>query len=726
MKVQAKPANRPAARPGYVSYVMVLTLGIVVIGMLMSTFKTSIRSQEVQSKAGLRIDYAEKEEAVLWSIVNLVPNRAMRAMQHNSDAANSNRAPLRWKQIFSEALDQANARVSMDADVVSTFELEGAFTATRGDSAYTNILTTFDPIEPDPHSWDVSPSTGRLLGPGFPPPLDSDNTAVNDRDKRYPIISHDKIYKARAQAALGLPVDEHPRFNLLPYPDIRFGYANPGDAFVAKRNWWAFSFDLAEDDDHITGLDNYERDFVVSIYEIPSQLGISAEAFTVLGKHADGTLWQNTSIEGGVFATRARIEDGMDLARVAGRRGIELSTSAKVGDQQFASDPFAPGVREQFELDHQDFMPVYLSSEAGRAAFIPINRGSDFFDRHVHGAENLTLSTTSWNEYSVGALQCAMRLDISEARADDDPEPTELTFEYFRGGSRVAMTIDLDSGPESGLPPGYIYCCQENQSHTFDSPVDVAYGKDGQFAFMSGVTGTITFNNATFGDPNVGVLKAGYFRPSYPFEYTLLHSSKPCLTVYPERFPAFLDHLGADDTSVNDSLVVNVDYVNSSHLKQPTIPPDDLDYGVVLKECADLTGFPNGFSMVSNLRLYIADHFNTVETAPPAGSGIPTPFFPPCSLFAPEKRYGGDVDPFRLKISGQMGSLAGDDGSGESVHLLDLVMASEADADTDRLEVNLSPISHPAALPPITMMNWLVVVEERRREFYEGSQAPTP
>jgi hypothetical protein len=32
--------------------------------------------------------------------------------------------------------------------------------------------------------------------------------------------------------------------------------------------------------------------------------------------------------------------------------------------------------------------------------------------------------------------------------------------------------------------------------------------------------------------------------------------------------------------------------------------------------------------------------------------------------------------------------------------------------------VNLKPISHPAALPPINMMNWLVVIEERRRELY--------
>jgi hypothetical protein len=122
---------------------------------------------------------------------------------------------------------------------------------------------------------------------------------------------------------------------------------------------------------------------------------------------------------------------------------------------------------------------------------------------------------------------------------------------------------------------------------------------------------------------------------------------------------------------------------------------------------------------VTNLRLYIADDFNTVAVTAPAGSGLPDPHYPPCSLFAPEKRYGAENNPYRLEISGQVGSLAGDSGAtGESVHLLDMKTAAETDLDHDKVDVNLSPITHPAALPPITMMNWLVLVEERRREFY--------
>ena len=34
------------------------------------------------------------------------------------------------------------------------------------------------------------------------------------------------------------------------------------------------------------------------------------------------------------------------------------------------------------------------------------------------------------------------------------------------------------------------------------------------------------------------------------------------------------------------------------------------------------------------------------------------------------------------------------------------------------IKINLSPIIHPAELPPITMMNWLILIEEKRKEFH--------
>ena len=73
--------------------------------------------------------------------------------------------------------------------------------------------------------------------------------------------------------------------------------------------------------------------------------------------------------------------------------------------------------------------------------------------------------------------------------------------------------FSIDSADASNVgPAGYTWCAGENGSYTFNQTVDVAYGANGAFAYKSGVTGTITFNNATFGDPISGVAKAGYYK----------------------------------------------------------------------------------------------------------------------------------------------------------------------------------------------------------------------
>ena len=89
------------------------------------------------------------------------------------------------------------------------------------------------------------------------------------------------------------------------------------------------------------------------------------------------------------------------------------------------------------------------------------------------------------------------------------------------------FTSNIAGLPPMG-PPGYTFCCNEGESFTFTETVDVAYGANGQFNYMYGVTGTITFDNATFGDPIFGVVKAGFYKSedidlekglvaSYPF-----------------------------------------------------------------------------------------------------------------------------------------------------------------------------------------------------------------
>jgi hypothetical protein len=702
---------------GYVAYVLVISTSVLMALMMIYAYRDSMAAQAVQGEVQMHVDYYEKEETILRSIVSITPNRAIQAMQHGSDLDESSRAPLSWQSIFRESIFLANAHTSVDAALLEAIKTEShKVVANAGDSKLTDTARIFNAVGGE-SGW-VSSGTGRSLGLGFPAPLNIDDIKDAQRDVLHPVISNSKRYGHLATGAVGAPVEQYPQFNLLRYPEINFGYARPGEPFVAKHNWWAFELDLAGHDNQLTGMARKKREMILSIYEIPSQLAISAAAFVNFGEHASGQRWQNVNIEGNVFAGRAQVSPEMQLSGVASRRQVELGGDSTIGGRTFETDPFAPGVREAHLLINGDFFPVSMPSESGRAAFIPINRGAEFFDRFSHTAEANTISSTTWNNYSIGALQCAMQLDIAEAAGPDNTTPTMLRFSYLKQGIRESIDLPLDQAATDGLPPGYLFACAENQTYDFgEAVVDLAFGANGSYSMQTAMTGQVTFDVARFGDPAPSASKAGYFRPAYPFEIRQLAEERFVVVVYPRRFPAFLHTIGADDVAENHSLVVNVDYVNGLNLAKPSIPTTDLDYAVVLEECDDLTDFTRGFSLVTNLRLHINDDFNTVAATPPTGYEPEDDFYPPCSLFAPEQRYGLIHDPSSVRFVGRVGSLSAED-SDAPIRPLDSVGASGQVIDGGRIEVNLRPIRHPAELPPVTMMNWLILLQERRGEFF--------
>jgi hypothetical protein len=89
-----------------------------------------------------------------------------------------------------------------------------------------------------------------------------------------------------------------------------------------------------------------------------------------------------------------------------------------------------------------------------------------------------------------------------------------------------------DIPPCTSGPSGYTKCADENGTCSFSGTGDVAYGCSGSYNIRNSVVNSISCNNATFGDPLVGVLKACFWKPvdvpppppPPPFEYTL---SKP-------------------------------------------------------------------------------------------------------------------------------------------------------------------------------------------------------
>ena len=125
-------------KPGYISYVMVLVTGSVLLMMMVHAYRNAIIANQTQATTQLRSDYTEKEDTILRSIVALTPNRAIRTMQHNSNTDGPTRDSLRWENIFIESLDLANARSSISEQLLSHISVTNPRIANSGDSQLSN------------------------------------------------------------------------------------------------------------------------------------------------------------------------------------------------------------------------------------------------------------------------------------------------------------------------------------------------------------------------------------------------------------------------------------------------------------------------------------------------------------------------------------------------------------------------------------------------------------
>jgi RHS repeat-associated protein len=88
------------------------------------------------------------------------------------------------------------------------------------------------------------------------------------------------------------------------------------------------------------------------------------------------------------------------------------------------------------------------------------------------------------------------------------------TYDSHRGEYYVDELLATQTSASNNDISGYTLCANEWDSFALPSTCDVAYGAKGAFVFRSAQSGTIAFNNATFGDPAPGAPKKGYYRLS--------------------------------------------------------------------------------------------------------------------------------------------------------------------------------------------------------------------
>ncbi len=657
---------------GYATMAIVSSVSLIIISMLAFNIIGNLRSIDSQARAQVKQDYSQKEDAILNSLIHIVPNKAIGAMQRYSANTPDN---FTWDTIFAEAMSMANVEQAISPQLLNSLNLGNAISSNSGDTTFGTVANFVNAsvITHDGTSnrvnggnwWEYNMLGNARIGPKIPAAL---QLSYSDYllDKRYPIISYDKKHVNWYTKGLGLSADSFPLYNLIQYPDVKFGYKRPGEYFVAKRNWWVFSLTFGQHNQQQTGIPPVTKDYVLSIYEVPSQIPLSGDALLKIGQFADGTNWQNVSLDGSVYAENLETEGTIALSSgaISARKEVSLNNSTSVEGRAVADGFDAMGERESRvaatsngTVKDSDFYDASTGGNVGKVAFIPINRGNSTLESTSDGTRGERISPTGWNFYSQAAPKAQMTLEIRNVSSSTDQMPTEIRFRY-RNTSNSIVSVTYTRGTNWPTP-------QEVGGDTF------------------------------------------------PFQSDQLDNTRKALIVQMDRLPAFIGGLpSSGGVTRNNSLYIFNGTTNAA-VAVPSIPSLESDMAVTLRSGKDLTPFTAGFSLVSRYRVYIADSLNSIPTAVPTNAGLPagSVFYPPLSIFAPEKRFGESLTVRNsVQISGQLSSLK--TGNADTINPLEFLDGSDTRVAANQINADLKTLSSPAELPPIHMMNWLVTIEE--------------
>ncbi len=678
---------------GYASVAMVAAIAITALLGLMTVFRQGMRSHESQVRNQIKVDYRQKEDALLRALIAIVPNKAVGAMQQGSS---SNATDFSWNTIFTEAIVAAKAATALDSAVVSSFGISNIVNANSGD------ITSLLP------SGFVAPiaGTGTLVGEGITANSGLLSSAVGGKlpealvfsgasiaGLSAPIISSERAYASPTVALF-------PRYNTIPYPDVRFGLVNQSGNFIAKRNWWAFSLTFGNG---VTLTNNtgtadsaiptVTKNYVLSIYEVPSQLAVSAGAKLDLS----GGAWGTARIRGSVFGAEVDAS-GLSVtggsASISARRKVNLGGGASVGGSGVSNNYNALGTREtRWSADGTDNYGASDAGSSGRVAILPLSQGELFLRRNTPVTNSL--SPTGWDTYALGSRQCKMQIEIIRNSGLGENKPIFVRFHYLNAAGNAAA---------ADFVPGV-----NNSDNWRDEGIWENHNRD-----------TFLWND----DNNAGTVDVPSIIPFYwedldPAATGALNIN-PVLAIKLGRFPAFLAALGAAPVSsgvagapVNNSLSVWSNPTDAT-VSTPSMPSSSNELGVVIRNARDMRAFTSGFSVVTDHRIYLVGEINDFPVTAPAGSGIGlgAPYYPPLSFFAAEKRFGtATISSRNVTLIGQLTSLQEDDGS--TVNPLSLQTGTGAsNIATGSISADLSQIDNPAKLPPVNKMTWLVTIEE--------------
>jgi hypothetical protein len=651
---------------------LVLTVSIIGVAFIVTVAAFLVGaavSQDTERLAAAKVDIGNREDTLMRAILQQTATGMLPGTNGISGPS------VNWTTIMTNAVNTVRATTYVDPTEVTTLLGAGMTAANTGDTGGTS-LAIFQGYNQEIPFGGTS-NLGNVL------PLW--NSTVQP-----PELSWSANPTLSATTALTYPQEmflgsfySGSRWSQMTYPNIRFGYKRPGDPFVARRVWWRIPVLYQTAQATVEGQNGVARypsapaNYIISAYEIPSELPLSANASIQIGQNSDGTSWSTTAgaevqITGSIYGDNVQLNGGTYSGGISSRQGVNVTSSATVAGETYSDNTYNNmGVRETRDLTRTTntatigAAPVSVAGDNGKVLFVPVMPGNDFY--MAAPAD----SPTHWDLYARPFYRCGVRIIINSY--DTNPiYSTSAGFTPISTAGAISVTVNVYPLIGSG-PSGVLGVASSATGWTTQTFAQSA-------ATNPGFTIVVPGSNALiYTTTNTGV--AAQDRNVLQIDLSQLFT-----------IPGLTGVLASNIYSV---------YVGYA----PSNPPNtssSTDIGVAITGATNLSQFTNGLSIVTKHRLYLLSPFNQGATQ------VPT------SIYAPDIRYGiSGVSP-TTTVTGRISMGQALPGSSPAINPLVFSSGNNNTIAPASSTFVLSEATTAAMIPPITRLNLLFTIEKER------------
>jgi len=713
---------RKRSEQGASLLLLVSIIGLAFIVTVAGFLAATSADQDIARLASTKVDIATREDALMREVLQ---QTAMGMAPNTTALSGVTGAPQTWTQIMTSATNNLIAITYVNPAEITALTATGtvfpanmvpANLADTGTGTPLSIFQGYSQEKPwggtsvlansvsldvaNPYNSNVEPPL--LTWPGTWPPAVTLVPATA-------LTTPQEFFLGSQYPTSSTPATSYSasfRWSQMIYPNVRFGYKQPGNLFITRQVWWRIPVNYAtqqqtvEDQGGATPVYRYPSvtaNYVLSVYEIPSQLPISGATNLQIGTNQSGTAWGSAiTVTGSIYGDQIQLASGTygSAAQnngISSREGVTISGTSNVGGVAYTGSIYDnPGTREVIDQQNTTIgaAPVSEARNDGKVLIVPVMPGNQFYMQAPSNAP------THWDLYARPYYKCRIRLIISGTN------PT-LVYNSVTGATNStapagAITVDVYTYADTASP------AQPDQILGFPD-IDAIHTK-----YVQGYSGDTTGNG-----------NSAYAWPSAPIWMTYTStgtgtgpapggSDRNLLVI---DVPNMVQTLGSGSPSVDDTQLYSI-YIGSTPLSEPESPFTTSDPGVAITDTQNLSTFTSGLSIVTNQTLYFLDYFNQVNMA---GSANP----PSTSIYAPQVLYGASGVTSAVNLKGQISVDAASSGTPgptvTPVYPLSLSNATGTVIPATNVTGTFGEITFPTQqLPPITRLNLMFTIEKER------------